>query len=358
MTHKTTMADIARLAGVSTPTVSRVLNDSPLVNKETRARVLDVIREHDYRINEGARNLRLRQTGTVAVIWSSDPGLDQSLSDPFLLPMLGKIADTLERHGYDCLLTAGRTEGEDVFDDYLRRRKADGLIVIGQGRSDAALRGIAGRGASIVVWGAVAPGQPYCAVGSDNALGGYLATRHLLEGGSHRLVFLGDIGHFEIALRYQGFERALAERPAARAVAGPVAAHFSSRSGFELVAELLDRGIEFDGIVASSDAIAMGAIRAVVKKGRAVPGDIAVVGYDDIPSAAYFHPPLSTVRQDTAIGGVMLAERLLALLAGETAAPVVLPTELIVRESSRRAARRGTSRGRMKQLPESRRRPR
>lgn len=358
MTQKMTMADIARLAGVSTPTVSRVLNDSPLVNEVTRARVLDVIRKHDYRINEGARNLRLKQTGTVAVIWSSDPGLDQSLSDPFLLPMLGKIADTVERHGYDCLLTAGHTRGGDLFDSYLRRRKADGLIVIGQGRSDAALREIAERGAPIVVWGAVVPGQPYCAVGSDNTLGGYLAARHLIEGGSRNLVFLGDTGHLEIALRYQGFERALAERPDARAAADPVAAHFSSRSGFELVAELLDRGVEFDGIVASSDAIAMGAIRAVVKKGRAVPVDVAVVGYDDIPSAAYFHPPLSTIHQDTAIGGVYLAERLLALLAGEPAAPVILPTELIVRESSRRVRGKDTFRDRTKRSKGSRRRPR
>ena len=332
--RKVTIADIARLAGVSQPTVSRVMNESPLVKKETRERVLEVARKHNYQINANARNLRLRRTMTVAVVWASGPESGQRLSDPFFFDLLGNIADALGEHGYDLLLSTALQDNVRRSEAFLESRKADGLIVIGQGTDDRPLRGLAAAGAPIVVWGAVAPDQPYCTVGGDNAQGGYLATAHLIERGARRLIFLGDISHPEIAMRYRGFKTAIGEQ-AAEEAAKPAYAHFDTQSGLVSTKEALQHNPEIDGIVASSDAVAMGALAAAAEMGIAVPEQLVVTGYDDISSSAYFKPPLTTIRQDTVLGGKLLAERIIDILAGARPDSATIPIELVVRASSK-----------------------
>ncbi|PHZ86396.1 LacI family DNA-binding transcriptional regulator [Paremcibacter congregatus] len=334
--HKTlTMSDIARLAGVSESTVSRALRDNPIINEKTRKKVQQIARDHHYQINESARNLRLNKSHTIAVVMLLDPACGQAISDPFLLDLLGNVADELTKNGYDLLLSTTQVLGEDLSPRYLDSKRADGMIIIGQGAQGQQIDALAGSRKLFVVWGADRPGQNYATVGSDNKKGAYLAVRHLIETGRRRIAFLGDSRHPEIEQRLAGYHQALAEAGLNPDPTLQVETDFSSQSGYEATRDILmTEGRSFDAIFTVSDAIAMGAIKLLGEKGVRVPEEVAVSGFDDIPTSAYCTPSLTTVRQNTAEGGRQLVKCLLDQLAGKEQRSVVLDVELIVRQSS------------------------
>lgn len=328
------MADIARLAGVSTATVSRALNRSPLVNEETRQRIMELASSLKYTINIGAQNLRLKANRTVAVVVPYDSATRQHLSDPFFLSMLGSLADALTERGYDMLLSRVDAEELDAAAAPFDTGRALGIVLIGQWRHHEQLNQLAARHVPIVVWGAQLPQQLYATVGGDNRMGGRLAAEHLIAQGRRRIAFIGDPQLPEVAQRHQGYRDALAAHGLADDPDLLVPAAFLPSSGGEAVAELARRGASYDALFACSDLLAMTAMNALRAAGRTVPGDVAVVGYDDIELASYFHPPLTSVRQPMRAAGQALVDQLLALIEGGTASSVQLPTELIVRNSS------------------------
>lgn len=329
------MSDIARLAQVSESTVSRALRDNPLINETTRKKIQQIARDHNYQINESARNLRLRKSHTIAVVMLLDPKSGQAISDPFLLDLLGNVADELAKYGYDLLLSTPQTLGDDHNPHYLESRRADGMIIIGQGEHGRKIDALAGSSKPFVVWGAYRPGQNYCTVGSDNKKGGYLAVRHLIDRGHHQIAFLGDSSHPEIEQRLEGYKQALAEAALPLRQELLITTAFSSRAGYERTRDaLLKKNISFDGIFTVSDAIAMGAIKQLAEQGLRVPEDVAVSGYDDIPISAFCTPALTTVRQNTDEGGRQLVKCLMDQLAGKQAKSVILDAELIIRQSS------------------------
>ncbi|CAN7608504.1 LacI family DNA-binding transcriptional regulator [Pseudoduganella sp. LjRoot289] len=328
------MADIARLAGVSTSTVSRALAGSKLVNDETRQRVLELARSLNYSINIGAQNLRLKQNRTVGVVVPYDPDTRQQLTDPFFLAMLGSLADALTEQGLDMLLTRVDAGQLDAAAQPFDSGRVIGVILIGQWRHHDQLNQLAARRVPIVVWGAQLPQQLYCTVGGDNVAGGALATGHLLQRGRRRIAFLGDINLPEVEHRYQGYCQALRAQGIAPDPQLQVPVSFLPGGGAEGVRELMRRGAAFDAMFASSDLLAMAAINTLRELGRPVPDDVAVVGYDDIELASYFHPPLSTVRQPIAAAGRALVASLLELADGQGAASLQLPTELVLRASA------------------------
>ncbi|MBB5608514.1 MULTISPECIES: LacI family DNA-binding transcriptional regulator [unclassified Janthinobacterium] len=330
------MADIARLAGVSTSTVSRALSGSPLVNQETRTRVMELARSLNYSINIGAQNLRLKQNRTVGVVVPYDAATRQHLSDPFFLGMLGSLADALTEQGFDMLVSRVDAETLDAAALSFDSGRVIGIILIGQWRHHDQLNQLAARQVPIVVWGAQLPQQLYCTVGGDNVAGGRLATEHLLDQGRRRIAFFGDINLPEVAQRHQGYLEALAARGVERDEHLYVAGSFLPQGGALAVQQLVKRGLSFDAIFACSDLLAMSAISALRQHGLPVPEQVAVVGYDDIELAAYFHPPLSTVRQPMRAAGRALVSSLLALVDGAPLASQQLPTELVVRASSTR----------------------
>ena len=328
------MADIARLAGVSVSTVSRALNGSTLINEDTRKRIEQLARSLNYSINLSAQNLRLQKNQTVAVVVPYDALSRQHISDPFFLSIVGSLADALTDRGYDMLLSRVDAEALDSAAALYDSGKAIGLVIIGQWRHHDQLNGLAARKVPVVVWGGQLPQQLYCSVGGDNVSGGLQATRHLLQQGRRRIVFLGDAQLPEVQLRRQGYLQALQE-------AGIAAeARLELPVPFEIVAarESLDRlcasRVRFDGVVACSDLLALQAVQAVRASGREVPREVAVVGYDDMPLATYSDPPLTTVHQPVALAGAELVDALLALLRGERAAPRTLPVHLVVRDSA------------------------
>ncbi|NIB40893.1 LacI family transcriptional regulator [Pseudomaricurvus alkylphenolicus] len=326
------MSDIARQAGVSESTVSRALNNSSLISQKTRDRIQGIARDLNYKINESARNLRLQQSRTISVVINSELEGGQSFSDPFMMDMIGAIADELSRHQYDLLFSSRIIASQDWHAYLLDARRADGVIVIGQGKDDQPLRDLQLRGDPVVVWGCARPGAEYCTVGSDNILGGRLATEHLIELGRQRIVFLGDIEHAEIEDRFQGYLQAL-QGAHMETTERHIKAAFSIPSGYALVRELIEHEIDFDAVFAASDNIAMGAIQALQEHGRQVPVDVSVVGFDDVPVAGFFNPPLTTIRQPIHAGGELMVSKMMARLKGELVESEVLEPQLVVRAS-------------------------
>lgn len=329
------MADIARRAGVAVSTVSRALADSPLVNEKTKARVREIASSLHYTVNVGAQNLRLRQNNTVAVIVPRDPRAEQSLTDPFFLSLIGSVADALTDEGCDMLLSridAGELQA--AAQPYLTGR-AMGVIVIGQWHHHDQLDAMARRGVPFVVWGARMPGQAYATVGSDNIEGGRIATEHLLAQGARRVAFIGDTTMHEMAHRHAGYRMAHEARGllAVPALMRPVPMIRSAIAAD--LAALVASGEPFDAVFASSDLAAITAIGELHRHGLRVPQDVAVVGYDDIATAAHLLPPLTTVHQPVDQGGRLLVQQLLAQVAGQPVQPQVLPARLVVRGSSR-----------------------
>jgi len=320
-----TMADLAQLAGVSKITVSRALGDSPLVNPETSERIQTLAREHGYKLNISARNLRLRRSHTVAVIVEMKPSTDRTMLDPYPLILLGGISQELTAAGYSVLLTTRQGATAAAV------QAADGLILLGQGVHQDAVRRFDKLHLPMVVWGAQSASDTHVVVGSDNRLGGTVVARHFIALGRRRPVFIGNPSHPEIFARLNGFVDALAVHGIKPLLMRRD--EFTLDSGMDAVRSLHARKVGFDAIFACNDLLAMGAIRATLDLGRSVPADVSVVGYDDMPLGASFLPPLSSVRQDWQEGGMLLARKVLALIEGEPAASECLPVSLIVRST-------------------------
>jgi DNA-binding LacI/PurR family transcriptional regulator len=331
---KVQMIDIARLAGVSPATVSRALNNSPLINEETRQRVVELAKTLNYSINIGAQNLRLGSNRTVGVVIPFNRNNRQHVSDPFFLGMLGSLADALTDRNLDMLLF--RVDADNLYDlsTAYTTGRAGGIIVIGQWGHHDQLNELALRRIPFVVWGAQLPRQMYCSVGSDNVSGGRLATEHLIHQGRRKIAFFGDTSLPEVALRFQGFTEALEHHGLPLDSALVVNTPFTPDEARETVRAFLERKQPFDGIFAASDLIAMTSMGLLNERGYVIPDELSIVGYDDIEAASHCHPPLTTIKQPLFDGGSKLVDRLVQIMAGEAPESCLLPTELVVRHSS------------------------
>lgn len=335
--NKPTSFDIAYRAGVSQPTVSRALRNSPLVNKETRERVQAIARELNYKVDINARKLRSKESKTFALLFSEDPGSADTAISPFFLSILANITRSSARKGYD-LLISFQHYSDDWAADYEHTHKADGIIFLGYGDYLTYIAKIARleeMGAHFIAWGPVLPNQPGHFIGCDNIDGGYQLTKHLIGLGHEKIAFIGSTGDFspEFAGRYQGYTKALLE---AKIVVNPKLqsdAHVNECDGSEGMERLIKSGEEFTAVFCATDVIAMNAIRALNKHGIRVPEDVAVVGFDDIPMSSFCSPPLTTVKQDTQSAGELLVEKLVDLIEGREIQSQQLPTQIVVRES-------------------------
>lgn len=335
-----TIADLAQMAGVSPGTVSRALAGKSLVNAETRSRIQALADQHGFRPNQMASRLRTRRTGVIGIVVPLGHDRRQHLSDPFFMAMLGHLADALTEHGYDVMLSRMVPDDDDWLDRVVDSGMVDGVLLIGQSNQYDAIERVARRYRPLVAWGVTLPDQVHAAVGTDNAKGGYLAGRRLIERGCRRIGFLGDTVAPEIRQRHDGVARAMAD---AGLDDGPVQfpTHLASDVMEQEIAAhidgLLAQGdgtLPVDGIVAASDMIAMTAMRVLADRTIAVPGTLPVIGYDDLPLAAQTVPRITTIRQDIAAGAQAMVDALFARIGGGEAASVVLPPELVVRETA------------------------
>ena len=336
--RRPTSFDIAALAGVSQPTVSRALSGNPAVSEATRQRVLEAAEALNYSVDKNASNLRRQASKTLALLFFEDLTPDDSLINPFYLSMLGSITRTCALRGYDLLISFQLLSG-NWHVDYEDSRKADGIILLGYGDYllyRPRLEQLIEQGTHFVRWGSAQAGQLGTTIGSDNAQGGLDATRHLLAQGRRRIAFIGTASpqYPEFLERWRGYAAALAEAGLAPDAALQADAISTEKSGHDATVRLLQAGMAFDAIFAASDLIAIGAMRALGEAGRLVPRAVAVVGFDDLPAACLASPPLTTVMQSPRRAGQVLVETLLQQIAGDAVGNAVLPVQLVVRGSS------------------------
>lgn len=332
---KVNLAKLAALAGVSTSTASRALKDNPLIKQETRERIQALARQYNFRVNEAASRLRTQKTHVVAVILNLIEHTEQSITDPFLLKIVGDLNQALNAYGYELLLSNSFMATDDWADYFISSQRADGLLIVGQGTSTRKIEAAAASGVPLVVWGDACQAVDYPIVGGNNQLGGRQATAHLLAQGRKRILFLGDTHHSEMDARYAGYVEA--HRDAGIVVdAGLLAPiDITSKAAHHYVSERVrTQGLDFDGIFAVSDMLAFGALKALKERYIAVPGEVSLVGYDDIPLAELMHPSLTTVRQNTQLAAQAMVEELLNQFNGRPATSRVIDIELLVRRSS------------------------
>jgi DNA-binding LacI/PurR family transcriptional regulator len=322
------MTDVARVAGVSHQTVSRVLNGNTRVDPAIRARVMSAIEQTGYRRNVVARALATGRTQTLGVV-----GFDTTLHGP--ASVLAGIEAAARAAGYFVSITnVHRLDGTSVTAavDRLESQSVDGIILIAP-QSDAvdALHQRAGELPMVVVDGAV--GTTIRRVEVDQAQGARLATQHLLDLG-HPTVWhvSGPAEWHEAVSRQEGWRATLHD--AGREVPPSVAGDWSARSGYE-AGRLLVRVPDLSAVFVANDHMAFGLGHAFAERGRRVPDEVSVVGFDDIPEAGYVAPPLTTVRQNFALLGHSAFRDLFDQISGRPAAgPVCLEPELIVRGST------------------------
>lgn len=338
MSDKPTSFDIAALAGVSQPTVSRALRGDRAVSAATRQRIEAIARELNYVVDKRASSLRRGASSTLALLFFDDALPDGSLINPFFLSMLGSILRTCALRGYD-LLTSFQNLSANWHVDFKDSHKADGLILLGYGSYSGyqpKLQQLVSQGTHFVRWGAVAGEALGVTIGCDNRAGGRIAGEHLLKQGRRRIAFLGetDGDHPEFRDRFLGLAAALeaGTRQLDPAIQGGPAT--TEPSGYIATKRLLASGARFDALFAASDMVAIGAMRALRENGRRIPQDVAVIGFDDIPAAGVASPPLTTIAQDFRLAGETLVNALIQIIDGQPVTPTLLPPALVARGSA------------------------
>ena len=329
---RTTIADVAAHAGVGVATVSRVLNESPLVAASTRVRVLEAISALGYRPSRAARNLSLQRTHAVAAVV---PQFERASTLERLGGVVGRFADS----SYDvALFSLERPERrEREFALLADPGRVDGVLVVSMSPTDAEVARFRSAGMPVVVIDGQHASVPSVVI--DDTAGGELATRHLIDLGHRRIAFVGDPpgGPYHPTTRYgrlEGYRECLAEAglpaPPEYVKQGAPERHVVHR----LTQELLALAEPPTAIFAGSDTQALGVLEAVQRAGLDVPGDVSIVGFDDIAFAAYVG--LSTVRQPLRASGERGGELMLELLGGAPSTPLceLLPLELVARKTA------------------------
>jgi DNA-binding LacI/PurR family transcriptional regulator len=341
-----TIGDVARAAQVSTTTVSKVINGLPRVATQTRERVLEVVAELGYQANPTARNLRAGRTNAIGL-------LVPELNRPYFGQLATRLADALEPTGRHLVVQRSGVSRADELAaaSFARLRMYDGVIISVVGLNPSDLEQLSFR-TPVVLVGERPLARTFDHVMMDNVEGAATATAHLLERGSRRIVMLGGRdGTTEQdmpTLRTLGYYKAHARMgvPLDARLVTPVPA-FDMTSGHAAVRSLVDAGVTFDGIVAVTDVVAIGALRALADLGIRVPEEVQVVGFDNIDETEFITPRLTSVdpgnEQIAATVVRFLESRMAAQSSGqpeaaaEPTAEVTIPARLVIRESTRPA---------------------
>ena len=331
-----TLEQVARLAGVSRSTVSRVVNESPNVRPEVRERVWDVIRAHNYQPHQAARTLVTRRTNVIGLIIPE--ALTRLFTDPFFPQFIQGIAEVCNQRGYYLMLTlmTASTDRDTLYRRILHSGQLDGIIVASAHLNDPVLPRLQESRRPYVLVGHH-PDYPKAAwVDVDNVAGTKSMTEHLINLGHRRIAAItGPLGMIAARDRLEGYRQALAQANIAYDAALVAQGDYTEASGSCAMEQLLQA--RPTAVFAASDAMAVGAIKTLAQANLRVPDDISVAGYDDDPIATLITPPLTTVRQPVVDLGKAAVESLINLLENpdSSAQPKVLSTCLIPRGSTR-----------------------
>jgi DNA-binding LacI/PurR family transcriptional regulator len=329
-----TISDIARLANVSKSTVSRALNDSPLIGKDTKARIRSIADSFHFQLNIPARQLSLRHSHTIAFVIHPF-NEEYSIADLFILEIMGGISRGLHSNGYDMLVIHADRDDVGWAPQYLNSHRVDGFILLTSAWKQRHIQTLIDLDAPFIVWGVPDPHYQICCVSGDNFTGGKLATRHLIDTGRKQIGFLGGPSvELEVQERFKGYCSALND--AGRKIDPGLIeyADYSHSSAIAAMQRLLEKSPLLDAVFVNSDLMAIAAMETVRQNGRRVPADIAVVGYDGLSISALSNPPLTTIRQDLPMAGEYLAQGLIRYIQTGEVTRITMPVDLVVRQSA------------------------
>lgn len=328
-----TLDEVAERAGVSRTAASRVLNNAPHVSKAKREAVQKAVRELGYVPNATARALATRRAGAVVLaITDDDSALGQDT--PFYSQAIAGVTAALEETGLELMLVlVNSPRSRAKLQQVLQTHSAAGVMLMGR-HSDDPLTDQAEQADTPVVFGGRPLNfEPRFYVDSDNRGGARAATEHLIAQGRRRIATItGPLDSDAGLARHRGHldAMAVAGLDATRVVHGD----YTEASGTQAMQALLARHPDLDAVAAGNDTMAISALRVLTAAGRRVPDDVALTGFDDYQAARHTTPPLTTVHQSIQAWGREMARMLLAVVDGEQPSPLILPTRLIVRESS------------------------
>lgn len=350
-----TVKDVAKRAGVSPSTVSRVIADHPRISKATKQKVRAAMKELNYHPNAVARSLVRRRTHTIGVALSRSA--EAALANPFFPEVLRGIGAVARKAGYSITLTTALSDDEEREQciELLTQRRVDGLIVLASRTDDALVDWLIEQTYPFVVLGRV-PGRDVPYVNNDNILAAREATEHLLQLGHRHIAFLGGPPNFVVSIdRLEGYKQALHAAGLSFRPDLVAATDFSYEQSYDAARRLLSlsqaSGEPLDAdtnsaprptaLLAIDDSAALGALAAARDLGLRVPVDVSVVGFNDSPVCPHVAPPLTSVSIPIFDMGAAAARMLCDALDGKRGeTSVLLPTEVVVREST--APMRGT----------------
>ncbi|MFQ5614448.1 MAG: LacI family DNA-binding transcriptional regulator [Anaerolineae bacterium] len=331
--NRPTLEEIAKVAGVSRSTVSRVINDEPNVRPAVRQRVWEVVETMGYHPNAAARSLASRRSQVIGAIIPQT--VNTVFADPFFPGVLRGIADAANEHKYHLMLSmVSPPLEEDFYRRALRSQLLDGVVIMSAFLDDPLIPRLLRDRIPFVIIGRHPRESAASYVDADNVRGARMATAHLLRQGRQRMASITGPASMIAGLdRREGYRTALREADLPLEEKLIVAGDFTEASGYAAMQQLLPQ--EPDAVFVANDLMAVGALRAIRQAGRRVPEDVALVGFDDAQIAAYAEPPLTTVRQPVYELGSTAIDLLLRLLENDTQGPLrtILPTELVIRAS-------------------------
>ena len=337
MTKKATTSDVARLAGVSRTTVSFVLNrvQGVHITEETRQRVLEAAQTLNYYPDATARRMVSGRTQTIGLVLRQNP--EQVYADHFLPGVLNGVSQTAAENGYHTIFLPIPLDSKiSAYTHLLNERHVDGIILSGPRSDDKELLAMINEGAPVVLQGQL-PGYDIPSVDVDNVGGARMAAKHLLRLGHRRVALItnADLSYTASQDRLAGYRQALEEADLPFDPALVRYGDFTPASGFRAMNDLLECAPNFTAAFIASDTIAMGAIQAVRQQGLRIPGDLALVGFDDIAFAEFVDPPLTTVHLPAFALGKQAAKVLIQLLSTGVLENnrFFLDTSLVVRSS-------------------------
>ncbi|MEW6233215.1 MAG: LacI family DNA-binding transcriptional regulator [Chloroflexota bacterium] len=331
-----TLKDVARLAGVSTATVSYVVNGTVRVSPQTRERVLAAIKSLDYHPNVIARSLQGNRTSTLGFIL---PFKERQVSDPFFLEFLAGIGDEATRYNFDLLISTipqGASE-RSVYERVVKSRRVDGLIVADTRHNDERITYLTRQGFPFVAFGRDGDGLDFPYVDVDGQEGVYLGMQHLISLGHRRIGYVSLPPSLVCAShRLNGYKKALRDNGLDYHPSLVTVGDLSQSGGYRALEGFLGQLQPPTAVFAGSDLMALGVINAAQEHGLVVGRDISVMGFDDTQLAAHSHPPLTTVRQPVYRIGKLVAGMLIQIIQGAEPKErqVILPPELQIREST------------------------
>ena len=326
-----TIIDVARQAGVSPSTVSRVMNNTAVVSPETAARVRAVVNALRFAPRPAARQLVSQRTNTIGLLLSE-------ISGAFFSPMLRGIEAGARAAGFGLLIYAARLEIPDKMARYpLGEHNTDGLLIFPGSVSHSELTRLDSIGFPVVLLHQrPPPGTTFPYVTVENKSGSEMLVSHLIEvHGRRRIIFLrGPEGHEDSMWRERGYLTALKSHHIAYAPERMAYGGFDEKEAYDMIQCMILDGVEFDAVYAGDDDAATGVSAALRQCGRNIPDDVAVVGFDDVPFARFLSPPLTTIRAPIEKVGQEAVRLLVKRIQGlECEREILLPTGLVIRQS-------------------------